>query len=68
MGRINGPCRDVSPCKGCDRPQKKSGCHDHCQSYQAWRESKDAVNHNRIEYIKAPTAKFANMAKAGRKR
>lgn len=34
---IDGPCREVSPCKGCTRNEKRPGCHDRCKDYKDWK-------------------------------
>lgn len=41
---IDGPCRGVSPCKGCARKEKKPGCHDRCKDYKDW---KTVIEQNR---------------------
>lgn len=41
---IDGPCRDVAPCKGCARKEKRPGCHDRCKDYKDW---KTVIEQNR---------------------
>ena len=59
MGKaITGSVRGVAPCKGCQRPEKKSGCHDRCKDFRAWRETVDAINKKRSEYANQPFSKI----------
>lgn len=59
MGKpITGPVREKSPCAGCQRPEKKSGCHDRCKEFKAWREKVDATNGKRKEYAERPFSKI----------
>ena len=59
MGKpITGAVRDKSPCAGCQRPEKKAGCHDRCKDFKAWRETVDATNKKRIEYKNQPFSKI----------
>lgn len=54
MNKLTGPVRNVSPCKGCDRPDKKPGCHGNCEPYDKWRADVAETNRKRVEYRDAP--------------
>lgn len=59
MGKaITGPVRGKSPCYGCQRPDKKAGCHDRCKEFKEWRDQVDAANKKRIEYANQPFSKI----------
>ena len=31
------------PCKGCEKPKRYSGCHDHCAEYKAYKAEIDRI-------------------------
>ena len=59
MYRVNyGPVREKPPCYGCSRPEQKSGCHDRCAEYGAWKRYKDEINRRRAEEKAKPFSKL----------
>lgn len=50
----NNPIRETAPCHGCERDQKKPGCHDKCTYYASWKSALEAVNKKRKEYNSLP--------------
>lgn len=34
----------LSPCKGCQRPEKELGCHDRCKDFLSFRHELDEFN------------------------
>ena len=50
--------RDPSPCKGCTRPEKRSGCHDRCKDYIEWKNCIRDVDKARREYLAKPFSKI----------
>lgn len=61
MTRLNGPVRELSPCYGCKRPQKTSGCHGSCQEFKDWKGTVDQVNKARKDYEAKPPVVYTNL-------
>ena len=54
--RIDGPIRDIPPCKDCE--DRFTACHDKCEKYKAWKSRLDEVNKRRKEYNERPFVKY----------
>lgn len=67
MNKLTGPVRNVSPCKGCDRPDKKPGCHGNCEPYDKWRADVAETNRKRVEYAKQPKPVYTDLSKKGKR-
>ena len=46
------PCqmRGNNPCRGCERPEKRPGCHDTCKYHKEWTEELNKIKAARREY------------------
>lgn len=51
--RLDGPIRDISPCKDC--PDRHPGCHDKCPGYAEWKSKLEKVNSERKKYNQMAT-------------
>ena len=51
--RIDGPIRDISPCKDCH--DRYLGCHDKCHGYADWKSKLEKVNEERRKYNQMAT-------------
>ena len=67
MSKMNGPVRDISPCKGCERPDKKPGCHGNCEPYDEWRRMVEEINRKRAQYRDEPKPVYTDLSKRGKK-
>lgn len=65
MPRIDGPVRDMSPCKGC--PEKQPGCHGDCQDYKDWKDVIAQVNKARKDYQAQPPVVYTKLKFGKRK-
>lgn len=65
MPRIDGPVRDVSPCKGCRK--RHTGCHGDCQDYMGWKETVRQVNKARKDYEAQPPVRYSDLKFGNRK-
>lgn len=43
--------REKPPCAGCCRDNKRPGCHDRCDDYNAWKQRLAELKKKRKEYI-----------------
>ena len=50
MNELENGMRNPNPCKGCNRPWKKPGCHDTCPDRKPWLEELERVKAARRGY------------------
>ena len=46
------------PCKGCVKPKRHIGCHDHCEEYLKFKGEKEQENKARREYSEGAHLNF----------
>lgn len=67
MRKMSGPVRDIPPCKGCARPDKKPGCHGNCEPYDEWRRTVEEINRKRAQYRDEPKPVYTDLSKRGKR-